>query len=178
MHKSDRTYPQSRLVNRDKSKQFDIVRKGSSQRSWRDPYHLLITLDWPRFFALIAVGYMATNALFALLYLLEGDCIENARSGSWRDAFFFSVQTMASIGYGAMYPRPDCTYTNILVTIESLIGLMGLTTATGLMFARFSRPTARVLFSRVAVVAPYNGIPTLMFPPMPHPSWYSSGHSS
>jgi inward rectifier potassium channel len=121
---------------------------------------LLLTLDWPQFFLLTAICYIVTNALFALLYLAGGDCIKNARPGSFLDAFFFSVQTMATIGYGAMYPSTD--YANLLVTLEALIGLLGVAMATGLMFARFSRPTARVLFSRVAVITPHNGLPTLM----------------
>ena len=153
----------ARLVSRNKHRQSNITRKGSSHSPWHDPYHLLLTLDWHWFFGLIGLGYITINALFALLYVAGGDCIQNARPGHFWDTFFFSVQTMASIGYGAMYPRPECTYTNILVTIESLTGLMGLTVATGLMFARFSRPTAKVLFSRVAVIAPHNGVPTLMF---------------
>ncbi|HBB35839.1 MAG TPA: ATP-sensitive inward rectifier potassium channel 10 [Cyanobacteria bacterium UBA8803] len=163
MPKTPPSPPQYRMVNRDRNRRLDILRKGSSHSLWRDPYHLLLTLHWPWFFGLIGVGYIAANALFALLYLAGGDCIQNARPGYFWDTFFFSVQTMASIGYGAMYPRPECTYTNILVTIEALTGLMGLTIATGLMFARFSRPTARVLFSRVAVIAPHDGVPTLMF---------------
>jgi inward rectifier potassium channel len=76
------------------------------------------------------------------------------------DAFFFSVQTMATIGYGSMYPSTD--YANLLVSIEALVGLLGVAMGTGLMFARFSRPTARVLFSGVAVIAPHNGVPALM----------------
>jgi inward rectifier potassium channel len=121
----------------------------------------MLTISWPGFLALIALGYVVANALFALAYLAGGDGIENARPGNFLDAFFFSVQTMASIGYGAMYP---CThYANALVVIESLVGLMGLAMGTGLMFARFSRPTARVMFSRVAVIAPFDGVPTLMF---------------
>jgi inward rectifier potassium channel len=99
--------------------------------------------------------------LFALAYILGGDGIENARPGNFFDAFFFSVQTMASIGYGAMYPKT--LYANVLVTIEALLGLIGLAMATGLMFARFSLPKARVMFSSVAVMTPYNGMPTLMF---------------
>ncbi|MGQ4646043.1 ion channel [Lyngbya aestuarii] len=161
MDKTHRTLPRTRLVNQDRRSGVNILIKGSSSGYWRDPYHLLLTLEWFPFLALIAVSYVLTNALFALLYLAGGDCIENARPGSLADTFFFSVQTMASIGYGAMYPRTD--YANVLVAIEALAGLTGLSMATGLMFARFSRPTARVLFSQVAVVAPYNGVPTLMF---------------
>ena len=89
-----------------------------------------------------------------------GDSIENARPGSLADAFFFSVQTMATIGFGKMAPRTELA--NVLVTIESLTGLLGLALATGLVFAKFSRPTARVLFSRVAVISPWEGVRSLM----------------
>src|ERR687885_996783 len=155
-----------RRVNRKKrfdivsNRRFDVVRKGMSHSHWHDPYHLLLMLDWPQFFGLTAISYIATNALFALLYLAGGDAIKNARPGSFLDAFSFSVQTMATIGYGAIYPQTD--YANLLVSIEALVGLLGVAMATGLMFARFSRPTARVLFSRVAVITPHNGLPTLM----------------
>src|SRR4028119_1320700 len=158
--------PPTRRGNRNKrfdivsNRRFEIVRKGISHSDWRDPYHLLLTLGWSRFIGLIVVSYIDTNTLFALLYLAGGDCLKNARPGSFWDAFFFSVQTMATIGYGAIYPSTD--YANVLVTLEALVGLIGVAMSTGLMFARFSRPTARVLFSRVAVIAPHNGVPTLM----------------
>ena len=166
MDKTPRSPLPTRRVNRNKrfdivsNRRFDVKRIGVSHSHWHDPYHLLLTLDWPQFFLLTAICYIVTNALFALLYLAGGDCIKNARPGSFLDAFFFSVQTMATIGYGAMYPSTD--YANLLVTLEALIGLLGVAMATGLMFARFSRPTARVLFSRVAVITPHNGLPTLM----------------
>ncbi|MBD6616620.1 ATP-sensitive inward rectifier potassium channel 10 [Komarekiella sp. 'clone 1'] len=141
--------------------QFEIMGMGVWYSYWRDPYHLLLTIPWTAFLALIAVLYVGINALFALAYLAGGDCIENARPGYFLDAFFFSVQTLASIGYGAMYPKT--TYANTIVTIEAMAGLVGIAVMTGLAFARFSRPTARVLFSRVAVITPHEGVPTLMF---------------
>jgi inward rectifier potassium channel len=128
---------------------------------WRDPYHLMLTVPWPMFLLLIALAYAGINALFALSYLIGGDNIANARPGSFSDAFFFSVQTFASIGYGAMTPKTF--YANVLVSFEAWVELLSLAVITGLAFARFSRPTARVLFSKVAVIAPYQGIPTLMF---------------
>jgi inward rectifier potassium channel len=140
---------------------LNIVGMGKWYSYWRDPYHLMLTLPWSGFLALTVLGYVVANALFALAYLAGGDGIENARPGNFLDAFFFSVQTMASIGYGVMHPRT--VYTNVLVTVEALTGLMGLAVGTGLMFARFSRPTARVIFSRVAVITSYEGVPTLMF---------------
>jgi inward rectifier potassium channel len=140
---------------------LNIVGMGKWYSYWRDPYHLLLTIPWSGFLALTVLGYLVANTLFALAYLAGGDGIENARPGNFFDAFFFSVQTMASIGYGAMHPRT--TYANAVVTVEALVGLMGLAMGTGLMFARFSQPTARVIFSHVAVITPYNGVPTLMF---------------
>ncbi|MBD1923436.1 ATP-sensitive inward rectifier potassium channel 10 [Microcoleus sp. FACHB-831] len=158
MAKRHRHKSQTRLVRRNAV--VTIVRKGRSHY-WGDLYHLLLTLPWPGLLALIVLLYVSSNAIFALLYLAGGDCIQNARPGSFWDAFFFSVQTLATIGYGAMYPRTF--YANIVVTIEALGGLLGVAMVTGLAFARFSRPTARVLFSKVAVIPPYDGVPTLMF---------------
>ncbi|MEB3358908.1 MAG: ion channel [Synechococcales bacterium] len=151
--------PHQRIVTPDGT--FNIQRLGDTSTVWGDIYHSMLTLPWVGFFGVIALIYLVMNALFAIAYLIGGDNIANARPGSFADAFFFSVQTMASIGYGAMYPQT--TYANVVVAIEALTGLMGVAIATGLLFARFSRPTARVRFSRVAVIAPYDGVPTLMF---------------
>ncbi len=151
--------PPPLIMNRDGG--FNVVRKGVPKFHWGDLYHLLLTISWLKFFALVSLGYLVTNTLFALAYLAGGDAIENARHGNFLDAFFFSVQTMATIGYGAMYPKT--AYANTLVVIEALLGLLGVAMATGLMFARFSIPKARMLFSRVAVIVPYNDVPTLMF---------------
>jgi inward rectifier potassium channel len=118
-------------------------------------------MPWRRFFALVFVGYLIVNAAFALGYYAELDGIENADPNSFADAFFFSVQTLATIGYGRMSPRT--LLVNVLVSAEALLGMLGLAVTTGLVYARFARPTARVLFSRGAVVAPYEGVPSLMF---------------
>jgi inward rectifier potassium channel len=125
-----------------------------------DLYHRLLTVGWSGFFVLLAVCYVAFNAVFAILYRLQDGSIASARPG-FADAFFFSVQTMATIGYGEM--RPATLYANILVSAEVLLGLTGFALATGVIFARFSRPTARVMFSAVAVVTRHDGKPTLMF---------------
>ncbi|NJM20882.1 MAG: ATP-sensitive inward rectifier potassium channel 10 [Richelia sp. RM2_1_2] len=148
-----------RTVNPDGN--FNVVRKGVSKFDWGDLYHALLTLSWIKLFAVVAAGYVITNVLFAFLYLAAGDGVENMRQGDFSDAFFFSVQTMATIGYGAMYPKT--LFANILVAIEALLGLLGVSMGSGLVFARFSLPKARVMFSSVAVIAPYNGVPTLMF---------------
>lgn len=128
---------------------------------WRDPYHLLLTLPWSVFLTLIAVYYVVVNVLYALLYMLQGDCVANAKPGSFLDLFFFSVQTLATIGYGSMYPKT--IYANTIVTFEAMTGMVQLAVLTGLAFARFSKPTARAVFSCVAVIAPYEGVPTLIF---------------
>lgn len=140
---------------------LQVIGQGAWYSYWRDPYHLMLTIPWTGFLAIITLAYLATNALFALLYSLGGDCIANARPGSFLDKFFFSVHTLATIGYGDMYPKN--AYANGIVTVEALVGIIGVAVLTGLAFARFSRPTARVLFSRVAIIAPYDGLPTLKF---------------
>jgi len=122
---------------------------------------LLLTIHWVWLIGLICLGYIIINSGFALLYLLGGDCLKNAVPNSFFDAFFFSVQTMATIGYGSIYP--STFYANVIVVIEALVGLIVVAMSTGLMFARFARPTSRILFSQVAVITTHNGLPTLMF---------------
>ncbi|WP_017298802.1 ion channel [Nodosilinea nodulosa] len=139
----------------------NIVILGEVRSPWRDLYHHLLKLSWPAFIAMLALSYLAINTAFALAYLAHAGDIAHAHPGSFVDALFFSVQTMASIGYGAMYPQTN--YANWLVVLEALVGLIWLAMATGLCFARFSLPTARILFSNYAVIAPHNGTPTLMF---------------
>lgn len=162
--KAQQVLPHKRLLKPDG--RLEIVRLGHAKDLWRDRYHTMLTMSWLAFFSWTAFVYLAANALFALGYWLglplTGEAaIANADPHSFADAFFFSVQTMAAIGYGAMHPQT--LYANILVTIESLVGLMAIAMVTGLTFARFSRPTTRVMFSTVVVIAPYDGVPTLMF---------------
>jgi inward rectifier potassium channel len=127
---------------------------------WRDPYHLLLTIPWVGFVIVVVAVYVAINAVFALLYLAGGDGIANAEPGSFKDAFFFSVQTLASIGYGAMYPTT--LYANIIVTLEAITSILSIAVLTGLAFARFSRSTARIAFSQNAVITLFQDTPTLM----------------
>jgi inward rectifier potassium channel len=145
------------LVARDTADR--VVRLGVEREWFGDLYHRTLTVGWPSFFAIGAAVYIAANVVFAALYLLQPGSIAKAHPGSLADAFFFSVQTMATIGYGVM--SPVTFYANLLMTLETAVGLMFIAMTTGLVFARFSRPTARVLFSNVAVVGPYNGVPTL-----------------
>jgi inward rectifier potassium channel len=137
------------------SGRINIIQTGARDGHLSDLYHFLLVSSWTRLLAMLAVAYVGSNSLFALLYLLDDHGIAGARPGSFADAFFFSVQTMATIGYGQMVPRTFIA--NVLVTTEALVGLLGLAMVTGLIFAKFSRPTARVLFSRVAVMANQRG---------------------
>ncbi|MEZ2239886.1 ion channel [Microcoleus sp.] len=159
--KTNRDRQPHRLVSRKGQFALNVVRLGLPRLHFADLYHGLLTLSWPRFFILISLLYVLTNSLFALAYLAGGNCIANARPGSFQDAFYFSVQTMATIGYGSMYPRTD--YANTIVAVQAFFALWGVAMVTGLAFSRFSKPTARVVFSRVAVIAPFNGVQTLMY---------------
>lgn len=135
-----------------------IELRGASPDRFKDLYFYLLSTSWPRLVLLMSTAFVAANLLFALAYWGFGG-INHA--SSYLDAFFFSVQTMATIGYGQLAPRSLAT--NIIVTIQAFCALLGLALITGLMFAKFSLPTARVRFSRVMVVSPHNGRPCLMF---------------
>jgi inward rectifier potassium channel len=153
-----------RLLNRDGS--FNVERQGLGYFSSLSLYHSLLSVSWPKFLGLIAVFYLAANGLFAALYLLAGPGTltgpGTAVAGErYVQAFFFSVQTFATIGYGQV--APVGLLANSIVTVESLTGLLSLAVAAGLLFARIARPTARVLFSDVAVIAPYAGGTGFMF---------------
>jgi len=134
--------------------------KISAGKEWRDIYQWVLSLNWSRFAALIAGVYIGINLLFAALYSLGGDCVAGMTPGSFLEAFFFSVQTLATVGYGHMYPRTP--YGHLVTTIEIISGMFWLAVMTGLIFVRFSRPTARIIFSDSIVIAPFNGQPTLM----------------
>jgi inward rectifier potassium channel len=140
--------------------QDDVVYRGMPREGWRDAYHLMLTMPTSAFMGVMATAYLSINLLFAGLYSLDPTGVSQARPGHFLDVFFFSVQTLGSLGYGVMSPRS--LYANIVVTCEVFIGLFNLGIATGLLFARVSRPTARIMFSDVAVVTPLNGEPTLM----------------
>lgn len=131
------------------------------ERGERDLYHRLFTVSWPVFFGLFGAVYFAFNLVFAAIYLTDPGGVANARPYNFGDVFFFSVQTMATVGFGDMHPAD--LFTNLVVTVEVLLGITTIAIATALIFSRFSRPTARVMFSEIAVVAPYDGVPTLMF---------------
>ena len=137
-----------------------IRRIGVSRWHWGDIYHWILTLTWPRFFLLVGVLYFLTNLGFALAFYLVPGAVSNARAGYFPDYVFFSIETLATVGYG--YMNPGSTYGHVVASTEILLGMVEVATVTGLLFARFSRPTSRIVFSDVAVVTPFNGAPTLM----------------
>jgi inward rectifier potassium channel len=126
---------------------------------WNDVYHGFLRTPWWGALAAIAGLWFVLNVIFALLYLAIGG-IANLRPGSFLDAFDFSVQTFGTIGYGAMYPTT--TASNLLVDFQAMLSLVLTALATGLVFAKFARTTARIAFTRQAVIAPMDGVPTLM----------------
>jgi len=144
-----------------RSGQVEFVKVGTDAWRWRDVYRWLLGLRWPQFATFVAVLYVGLNLLFAVLYSLQQNSIAGSTGGSWfYDCFFFSVQTLATVGYGHMYPQT--LYGHIVSTVEIMTGIFLLAVMTGLIFVRFSRPIARVVFSNCIVIAPLNGKPTLM----------------
>ena len=150
----------ARIVTRNNGPR-PVITVGQERAPWSDLYHVMLTATWWQLLGFVLSSYLGLNLVFAALYLAGGDCIANVRPGSLTDMFFFSVQTLATIGYGAM--APTTFYAHVLVTLEALVGMLVVAMTTGLMFAKFSRPTARLLFAEVAVVAPRNAVPHFMF---------------
>src|SRR6266481_800625 len=141
--------------------QVEFVKLNTEGWEWREVYRWLLALRWPQFASFVAVVYVGLNLLFAALYSLGQNSIAGISTAHWfLDCFFFSVQTLATVGYGHMYPQT--LYGHIISTAEIMTGVFLLAVMTGLIFVRFSRPIARVVFSRSIVIGPLNGKPTLM----------------
>jgi inward rectifier potassium channel len=152
-----------RTINKDGT--FNVTRRGAS---WRDihPYLHLISLPWPTFLALVFATYLGVNTIFAALYyalgpghLQGGDAPH--RLGRFLNAFFFSAHTLTTVGYGNIVPGTISA--NVLAAVEALFGLLGFALATGILFGRFSRPSARIGFSELALIAPYESRTSLQF---------------
>lgn len=140
--------------------QIEFLKVNTQRFDWRDAYQWLLGLRWTQFAAFVAAVYITLNLVFAALYLFDKNSIAGMTPGSFVDSFFFSVQTLATVGYGHMYPND--LYGHIVTTIEIMSGMFLLAVMTGLIFVRFSRPTARIAFSKSIVIAPLNGQLTLM----------------
>src|SRR5262245_43596800 len=152
-----------RLVNRDGT--FNVRRNDLSPFHPYNAYHTLLSLSVPRLLALMGIGYVVINLFFAVLYFAAGpDALSGAEQsppGRFEDCLFFSVQTIATIGYGRLVPHTRLA--NVLVALEALVGLLGFAVLSALLFARFTRPTAKINFSTHALVAPYKNGWALMF---------------
>src|ERR1700733_7327609 len=138
-----------------------IVTEGIASPIFHDLFHHFMTVSWPRLFVTLAAFFLVFDLIFGFLYYLVPGCIANLNPPGFAGDFFFSVETLATVGYGEMHP--ETFYGHVVAMIEIFVGLMSLALITGLMFARFSRPRARFLFSRNAVVRPIDGKLTLLF---------------
>jgi inward rectifier potassium channel len=152
-----------RAINQDG--QFNVRRTGQGWRDWH-PYLFMISAPWPTFLLLVVTTFLVMNVLFASAYCAIGiEHLKNAEGTtaleSFLNAFFFSAHTLSTVGYGNMWPMGPAA--NFVAVIESLVGVLGFAIATGLLFGRFSRPSARFGFSKSMLVAPYMGGTSLQF---------------
>jgi inward rectifier potassium channel len=157
------TSPYSRVINKDGS--FNVHRRGTT---WHDihPYLHLINMRWPVFLAVLFLGYLVANTIFALGYYAIGTgnlqgADAGTASGRFLNDFFFSAHTLTTVGYGSIAPRTPTA--NALAALESMVGVLGFAVATGLLYGRVSRPSARIGFSERMIVAPYQDGTSLQF---------------
>jgi inward rectifier potassium channel len=139
---------------------YEFEKRGVSRFDLRDPYHLAVALTWPQFLTALLALYLLANVIFATLFWLMPGSVANARPDSFADFFFFSIETLATVGYGDMHPAT--LYGHVVASVEIVCGLAFTAILTGLTFVRFSRPRAKLLFAPHPVVATHNGNPTLM----------------
>jgi inward rectifier potassium channel len=139
----------------------EVITHGLPRRAFQDIYHYCMTISWTQLILTLAGLSLLFNLAFASVYHLQPDCIANLNPPGFAGAFFFSVETLATVGYGDMHPQTE--YGHTVAAVEVFVGLVSIALVTGVMFARFSRPTARFLFANYAVVRPVDGRLTLMF---------------
>jgi inward rectifier potassium channel len=138
----------------------EIVAEGTSLSFWADLSHRCMTASWPSFITGAALVFLVFNAIFALFYMIGKQPISNIQGGDYIDYFYFSIETLSTAGYGDMHPQTH--YGHFIATIEIFTGIFSMSVMTGLIFARFSRPNARLLFANNPVVSSHEGLPTLM----------------
>ncbi len=156
--------PLRRIINPDGS--FNVLRRGTN---WRDvnPYLHLISISWTHFFGYVVLGYVLVNTFFAAVYFGLGPGALHGPDGSasgidrFLECFFFSSQTVTTVGFGALAPGNKTA--NLIAALEALVGLLGFAVATGLLFGRVSRPSARIGFSERALISPYQDVTSLQF---------------
>ena len=143
------------LVNKDGT--VNVKRKGLSIFNTSNNYHSLITMSWTKFWLLVLIGYIIVNVIFAFIYVATGLHLDGIEGTSpfarFLDALFFSAQTISTVGYGHISPKGITT--NSIAALESMMGLLAFALATGLLYGRFSRPTAKIIYSKNILVAPY-----------------------
>ena len=138
----------------------EIITQGLNSGFWTDLYHRSMSVSWPVFFASAALVFIALNGTFALVFLLGHEPIANVPTGNFMDLFYFSIETLATVGYGDMHPQTH--FGHFVAATEIFIGMSLLAVMTGLIFARFSRPRARFVFAQKAIVTMHDRQPTLM----------------
>lgn len=158
------TQNNQRMLNKDGSS--NIIRKGLPFFKPHEAYNSLINMSWRKFWSIILLSYLAINIFFASIYValgiehIQGETGITARDHFF-DAFFFSAQTISTVGYGHLSPQGFAT--SIIAAIESMLGLLTFALATGLLYGRFSRPSAKITYSENILVSPYRDITAYMF---------------
>ncbi len=157
--KASRLSPTSNLMQV-RGSAFELHKRGVARYDFRDPYHVAVTLSWPAFIAAVFIVLGGLNLVFACLYLARPGAVQNLRPGDILDAFFFSLETLSTVGYGEM--APATLYGHSISAIEIVVGMAFTAIITGLLFVRFSKPRAKILFADEAVITQHNGKRTLM----------------
>lgn len=139
---------------------YTLSKRGVARHDWADPYRLAVALTWPQFILALLGFYLAVNLVFSTLYFVVPGSVANAKPGSLLDTYFFSVETLATVGYGEMYPATR--YGHTVAAVEIVCGVAITAILTGLIFVRFSRPRAKFLFADHPVITTHNGQSTLM----------------